>query len=569
MRKGFVVLVFFAMAGAAAGDIADSADTVLIHLDGYNSIAVVHQTPFRSRATPWFTTGTVGRGTDPDGLLSKPWAASDAPLGSVTARLGSETGDPLLNKIDNPHLPNRDHEIECWAGIRIPQVSTALWGAYRYTDIWSDRFDTLWARHRETMGAPMAGTGPDEADGLSDEKVVGYTIAPPNSRTDGYVLHYSHWGATPYYHAPVRSTGTMTHHRSRVTIGERFACRAEVLLDWQERYLDHVTGSDFASSIVDAEATYGFTAHAEVGVRVRHDSRYAPASRMIISLRAADLGPFTTGFDIGTWDNGQPFGAIALTVRVVDNISLAVRSAWDYEPALESVRFTHLDTVVNCTDTPRRGVGIHAGLAYHDTLAFPLRASFWYDFRDTPYLLSHAPAHDGSVGLRYVPAPGGPATTLGCNAHYEITAGIVNARLRVAAHTLLDGGLEALSVPWDAGLDLGVHSRRRPDLQCAVSLDAVGPVEQRYLSLPDNTIERFRSDSRVVLGVHGRLPLLMPILRNRLRAALELSVTNINLTGDIRTRSHPQGNLIGPTIRVNGIGALLTEPRRSRAEREP
>jgi hypothetical protein len=554
---GVLVLVL-AIVSTAFGE---RADTVVLQLDGYNSVAVVHQQPTPMRSIPWFTVGPTGRGYDPHGLLSAPWAADSAPLGSVKLRMGSETGDPLLNKLENPHLPNRDHEIDCWVSARVPRLSTALWGAYRYTDIWSDRFDTLWALHRGIVGRPMAGTGAEEADGLSDEKLLGYSVALENSRADGYVQTYSHWGATPYYRSPIRSTGIMTHHRARLALGQRFSCRTEILWDHGTRYLNHTIGSDIGHTVIDAEASYNLTAHAEAGVAVHHDSRYSPAAGMTVSVRSTDLGPLAAECDIGTWENGQPFGRVGLATRFTGNVMLGVHSTWDYEPGLTGIQFMHLDTSVQCVDVPRRGVGMHAAVTYHDTLGFPLIVSAWCDYRDVPYLLSKRQLSDSAVELRPVPAPDGPATSVGGAVRYEVAAGVFTARTRLAAHRTVNGGPEALSLPWNAGLDLGIRSRRRPEVLCEASLDAVGPVEQRYVLLPDRTVERLRCDPRVVLGVRGRLPVLMPLLREHLRAGLTLEVTNINLTGEIRARNHPQGNLVGPTIRVSGTGALL-RPRK-------
>ncbi|MBD3243396.1 MAG: hypothetical protein GF331_22590 [Chitinivibrionales bacterium] len=558
------LLASILLAALADANAAIDSAVYRLRLDASNTIVYDCERPGRGTRASWLVMGDP-LAHFPHGHLDSANAGPDTVLGMMSGRLGSEIGDPLLNLIDAPDLPNRDHAVTALGAVRFPRIGLSVYGAYRYLDVYSDRFDTLWQRYRSATGHQQWGMNHDGADGLRDEQIAGYRVNLTHIRAEGKLQRYSCWGATPYFFSPVRYAGYRTSHAAHLAVS-RFHMAVQARIDAQDRYTTAPKPSEFSHTELAASAGWSYSPNGHIHVRSTYDNAVRPTSVVAACLSDSGLGPFSAQVQAGVTGDGDPQGRLALAAR----LGLAVTVSADLEcavrPRPEPIQFDYLDTLVRCTGEPSRSTAIHLSVAIEDTGVLPLTARLWCDHIDRPVWQSIRRGPDGVVTIAECASPAGPLNTAGGRLSYHVHGAIAGADMYASGHITLGDSKEWRSVPWHAGVRAYLRSKRTERLRAEVTLDAAGPTTQRYLSLPTRSIEERRSPTRVSLWVRGQVPVVSPFLRRRLRLSLSAEIGPIGLTGARRAREHPNGNLMGPRVEVQGQ-ALLCRAARATPER--
>lgn len=543
------VLVLLARPAAAA-----ECDAYLLRLDESNTIVYDCRRPGRDLVPSWITMGSPL--DDLSGCLDTASSGTDTALGMAVLRLGSEIGDPLLNLLDNPSLPNRDHAARAVGVVRLPRIGTELYAMYRFTDVYSDRFDTLWHQHRLVTGEPFQGLDTEGSDGLRDEIIGGYRITLARVRADGDVRRYSYWGATPYFFSPIRYAGYRTSHAALLTV-DRLDVAIDAIIDAQSRYTAASLPEECTTTRLAATAGWSYAPTGKAYLRVTHDNTLSPGTYVAAGVSDSGLGPFRVQLEGGVDSDGAPRGHAGLTVTLGHSVALAADLTHSIRPRPEALEFLYLDTLVHCKGTSLRTTAVHASVAFEDTLHFPLTAEVWYDYIDLPVWQSVQRGPDTQLTISECRSPAGALTTAGGMLRWHIHGAVAGADLFASGHVTIGDSEENLSVPWRAGIVGYLRSRKLEGLRAELMLDALGPTTQRYLLLPERSIEERTSPARVGLSLSGRIPVVPPFLRRRLRLAVCVEAGPIGLTGSRRSREHPNGNLMGPRIALSGLAAFV------------
>lgn len=541
------VLVLGLLCAPAAAESPPESPVVALQLDGPTMLRYDMTSPWQRPNDPLLL------GDNQRWLPVLP--LGDSVLAAASGALASETGDPHLNAFHTTGLPNRDHLSRAVGAVRIPPLHTTVYGGYLYDDTWSDRFDSLWSRHIQQTATPLPGIGVDERDGLTDNQVLGLAYDTPALTVSGHGRRYSCWGHTPYYHEPVKQSGFQTSHRLEAGAGRIHLALAGTV-DRQKRYL--LQQPDVRTTThIDGSLSLRLLGDTRLAAVVRCDTRLQTRTRVDLCIADTTLGPFACAADLSIAGNGTPGLRAAVTTRLGPAIGVTAEATRAYRVPVENFVFSHLDTLVRFVGTDVRTTTAHLSARYDDTLLCHVQAEGWIDYHSIPLWLGVGTAGTAEQRVEEVWSPSGNLTTLGARLTCSYERAWLHVRGWGVGHVVLDG-MEELSVPWHAGITLGLHSQRRPGLSLMPSLTATGPVTQRYVQLDSGAVSEERVDARLSLDVSATVPVLLPLLRQRLRAAIEVSCGPVQLLGDTRVRQHPRGNLTGPRISVGGRMWLRT-----------
>jgi len=467
----------------------------------------------------------------------------------TTAAIGAEAGDPHLNAFGSSAYPNRDHETR-WDGVlRVEPLHSELRGAYRYVDVYSDRFDSTWSLHMHGTGNAMPGVDKREPAPLLSERslLLGTVLGPVGVRGAGN--WYSSWGATPYFHGPIRTDAACGGLCSGIRLA-RSTADVNAWVARRTRYLDYEPVED-THVRGEAAATRRVGGYATAGLVCSYDSDLKQAARFSGAVSVAGAATASAGLSLGATSEGQPFGACTVVLPLGRRVVLESRMAADYDSPRDDLSFRHLDTLVRCAGTAHRSTNLHAAAAYVDTLPFPLRLEVWADLCSAPLWLA-VDRRSTEILLSEQVSPRGALGTVGGRLRYRAGWSWLALGVFGEGRAVVSGVAEQLSVPYRLGCDAVLQSRRYRGLAAQVLLETVGPVSQRYLALPAGQVEKHTAEARTSVWVEGSVPVLLPVFRSRTGVVLQVRCGPLNLFGESRARQHPQGNLYGPRIEVLG-----------------
>lgn len=523
-------------------------------IDGANGIVYDQQRPYEAQYTGSPIRGTT-RDSFPTATFLPFFEADTQALAFLSGRLGSETGDPLLNKYLYTDLPNRDHYSKEIVAVRIPPLSTLIYGAYRYTDHHSDYFDRQWSAYAGTRGRPMEHMN----IGLNEEERGGYLIRTPAVSAQGHLFRYNNWAPTPYFFSPLFFRGIHSRHCLTVRL-PRTRLHGKFLIDNQQRFSDHHRADRTLYYATEAGWEQTLLTDTRLRAGMTYDNRWEPATGASLSLTDTTVGPLSFTARGGAYDNLQGHGSMHLGVRPIMPLMAGFELAHLYRPRQEPYWFLQLQDTVRFIPAAHRATTVRATLAYHDTLLFPLRCETWYDYHNAPLWERVIDREGAPTRIEQVTGPAALATAGGLIS-CTVERGSLAAKFWANGHTVV-AGKEPLSVPWNAGMELRWGRFEEDRLSAGLRLEATGSTTQRYLSSTPNTGLSSTAASRVTLEGICKVPFCPPLVHRFFKAYAVMRGGPLQLSGKPRIRNHPKGNAFGPAVSFQLI-ALLS-PRETR-----
>ncbi len=562
-----ITTIFFCTTLIQGSD--DSLYRIAIPLDGSNTSVYNIFFPWDS----WNSRSTViGKPFDRfphsriDGFdLSKSEVpdASDTAVLCASASIGAEIGEPLLNKLDDSDLPNRDHLTLFETSLDVPKVPLRLLAGYRYVDTYSDRFDSLWADY----SARVPGPGPAfSSEGLAHEAVFVYGYEPQIVSLNGSFTSYGYWGVTPYYYSPLHTRGyRVTQSASKQLSGIRLA--ADLGIDLHDDYLDPVNPKKYRDWSAQAGVIHEITPTARFAVSLYRNTKirprtYAEASvydtagsdRFRYAMYARAFSNFKTGFG----------AKLTIPIPVHRGLYGDARAAWRYRTSPRDYSFYHYDTRVEYRSREWHQRLLHFGLRFDDRRIPAFKGGPFYSFIDEP-AWERVDTVGPVVTIRQDTLSDAGSHHLGIAGHGTHRKGRFQLKWNASGAVTPGDDTAGLpfEVPWRVAVEMEYGAPKYESARVGVRAEIRDRVLQRYYMDNLDAIETREAPSRATIALYAKLPFHSPFFREHAKPWIvfeahpitvpsELSIDGLK---DQRRRSHPGGNYRGPLflIRLEGV----------------
>lgn len=548
-----VVVLSLPQWAAASGGTEEASS--LFRIDGYSSLQVNYERPWRSRNVDGLLFGTP-MDSFPLNLLpdiTAPTAGSSEQL-PVTIRasgtVGAETGEVLLDRFTHTGFPNRDHLTIAAVHCRATRLPADAFVAYRYIDNYSDRFDSLRADYAQITGRGMAFA----AEGLAHEVVGGCRIIGSRVRAEARVTKYGRWGATPLFFSPIYTAGYEVEPCVTTVLNES-VFRGRLLMDLHRDYYDHDTPAEYLDKGVALEAEKDLTEQINVQTGVFVDTRTTP-SRWYRACVTGLIGrQISTGMTAWFYSNARAAGEIDLSLAATPNITLGVEAGWYYRPAGRSFSFMQNDALIAYRPHDYESVGFHGDLSYTDTLMFPLSIGMWYNYWEKPQFETLTSTSRRRT-ITQDTLSEALCSSLGGKARYSVS--IRKLGIDLWGHLVLPQptGERRFHMGHHLGIDLVLGSAHLDSAGLRVSIESRSAASLRYRDGNTGEILDFVAPRQTSVSTHLRIPFRVPVFVHHQRTILHIRGGPFRLAKEQRLKEHPHGNLIGPEIAV-GIDALI------------
>ncbi len=460
---------------------------------------------------------------------------------------GSETGDPLLNNfISSGSYPNRDHETRAsidYAGMKIPLTAAVR---YRYTDNYSDRFDSIWARYGEITGREMK----NKNSGLVDEVFGAAAYRSRDMSFSASVDRYEQWHATPYFFSPLHEKGLTISPRLSYTTGPvRITSTGSYRKSaW---YFDHEHPVDFIDPSTTNELRFSPDGRWGGSLNVAYDNALTPAALVRCGFNYNDSL-------INAGMNGSVFSNFRASVDAYGKVhigrqwccSLAV--AHDYRPKERSYYFLEYDTLVMYEPRSIERNIVSSTINWKAPAGSPSGISGWFYYNSRPRRESVSRRND-TLFIKQVADGGSTRTFLGVRGFLDIkkhywSLSILPAMMmplgkKENVHFFVGKtvavrltGTTAGTTP--ASATIGLNCNDRPTLNYLMTQP-----------LGDTYEKTFTAPASASLHLSCRIPFIVPFFpKNANTGSFNVEAGPIHLTGKLRQKAHPRGNLMGPEI---------------------
>jgi len=468
----------------------------------------------------------------------------------ATARLLSETGDPLLNLLDHPTLPNRDHAIEGIARIAVAPIRSAAMVSYRYIDHHSDRFDSLWHRYRNEFGTMMF----NDSLGLADEVAGWYDVSFHRLTASGNIAQYGYWTPTPYFFFPLYHRGVRFDNTISTTVGAAHTS-LHVVIDRFDTYYNHQTPQKATDGAIHFNWNQPIGTQTTGALDVTWESRLSEPGTITCSWNTL-FDKLTVDGALGiTLPGATVTGSLAGTTRILSSLGFFARISRDFIGADRDHRFyehtghNHIDTI-DYTTAPSIPNRLLANFFWKDTIT---HATLFVSAHDTP-LWELVDTTTPDKRISQIESPFGPLVTAGITGSISHRSRVVHTTLFAGGQAILSGTNMPLHIPFYGGAEMTVGDSLSPKPSLSCHFKATGPIRQNYLLDTRGTIRTHSLPTTFSLSFRGHIPFQLPFLRNRLRSTFCAEAGPIHLGRTIRFRELPAGNLLGPRIGVQWLG---------------
>lgn len=533
-----------------------------IHLDGFNTILFNPEYPHRSLNMYSFIYGNpLDRfpleqlSYFPDITFSNYDSIKNSGKDSLfrlqaSGTLGSEYGDPMLNGLEGFSRENRDHFTTFAAACNIPKTPMHVFFGYRYIDNYSDRFDEKWKRFREKMGREMVFSD----EGLAYEIVGGYSLTGQIATTTLRTLSYKHWGFTPFYFAPMFSTGYILSPilafnlpRSKLWIDLHF--------NYHKDYFDHFNFTDYADE--GWEVRWQKKLKKGIIAQISHhkDSKRRPSSYLNTTLHDTIPDLLIWNLSGNLHGNRRLGGAVDISYIQIPKFSLDVHSSWDYVPKSRNYKYYENDWPFEYYSLQYETANFHSALRYSDTLlTFPVKASVWLDYCEKP--IWETVYNAKPVILKQNTVKDAAHLTYGGKGSYTIS---LFDKLSITLWGNLvftpKEKLLRFELPRNLGTDITFGRLNSDSLYIALKIENRDSTTFRYYKENDNSILHYIAPAQTSAYLFLKMPFLFPLFREHLRTSFQIGAGPIRLSREQRLTEFPLGNPIGPTISfgINGF----------------
>ncbi|MBD3322231.1 MAG: hypothetical protein GF350_14120 [Chitinivibrionales bacterium] len=542
-----ILLVYSSISVFAAILSAGDSSLCVIPLDGANEIYYPHEFPVNTTGSYSILSADVFDKRSLRSLFDSTLSENSlfarcdtSPLISFWTRVGSEMGDNLLNATG----PQRDHFDNFGIHCNIPGVPLYALARYRYSDHYSDRFNTLWGEYASHNGRWM-----DYYDeGLLKDITGAYLYNKDILTVEGSLKRYGVWGAAPYFFTPLYRKGYATAHDASYDFG--FARTAiGIDADFQNWYYDHHTPEEKIDTRIDAAWVQPFAGTYRGSVRFHSEPLATPSHALSVSVEDTTGDPLFWKAGAGIFGNGQPEAELGCGLNLRHRFMVDATAQWAYYPRDENYVFAAIRDTVHYRCAGYGALSLHGSVDYRDTLVYPVTCRTWYNFTDTQ-LWEIIDTSSGTPSTIYQEPHDDNISTAGGEMLYEITLPFVMLTFRAGGHYRIDGGKQRIKLPWNCGIDFCLGTRDPESILANITLNAVGPATIRYKHVPDYSLQSFTAPAHSDLYFMLRIPFVSPVLRDHIKAAALVETGPVHLDVSKRIKKHPLGNPVGPVISV-------------------
>lgn len=550
-RQLCTVLIF--AASLYASDIWNSDRNIAFRLDGSTVLRYDRIDPSRSHNLFGIIEGDICDRFPISHLGAyglSPWAQSpDDPRLTAAGAAGSEFGDPLLNKLDDPSLPNRDHFTLLETSLKIPGLPIRLFNGYRYVDHYTDRFDSLWYNYKRQTGREMVYSNRGVAHGISG----GFAAISPKIKSIGFLHRYGYWGATPFYFSPIYRRGISYAQTLQASLGDQ-SFWASVLIDQYERYYDHHESVPYTDRIVSGRISHAITGSIFASLEPAYDSRIDPGLRI-----AANLGDSVSQLkwmlNGAVYGNGRQESSVGMRWDIFDDIFIEGESSWEYFPAPREFTFYESETPVHyrSDDFDRRTALLRTGYRFGKTI--PVDVTGWYRYEEKQPWESIETFAESTV-ITYETLSDIPRHFGGASVATQLKRGRFIAKIHADGGVNLDDENSRFHLPWRSFVELIYGNMEDEWFYGSIRYEVRSGATLNFFDKNLQETAGMESPSQSSLSFGLMVPFLLPFGRDHLQTRVRISTESIRAFSDSRLRIHPGGNLIGPGVSVTFDGAI-------------
>jgi hypothetical protein len=468
-------------------------------------------------------------------LLREVWKesladSSDTAHILLSASLGAEPGDPLLNAYTGQATFNRDHFSQ--SHVFLHHGPLVLYGGYRYLDTYSDRFDSIWSAHA-LQGFAMQ----QSALGLAEELIGGAIISAKSSSAELGASRYSYWGHTPLWFTPLLHCGIRTYAEGRLSVGE-WQMQTRLALQKQQRYLDRINPQQ--RTVVQLQANLSRQLW---GSTLPLTLTYANDSLIPLSVAAEapfELGVFKLAPHLGLDRYGMTGGIVA-GAQMSTILSGRMNVDWYRVPMSKGYEYSELGQIVVVEDAIVSGL-----LMSLQVMSVAKDSLLWAQIRFERDGAAQIDKVEYGDTLHLTPCRVDARLVGTCGAGARYRAKSWQVMLAVAGERVLDGGPMRLSLPFEGALSLRWHHPQATTLWGAISLCGRSSVE--YFRQEQSRSTTYSSAPRMWVDMSIGVPLLMPLWTEVIKPRVKVEVNSLTIAGKRRQPMHPLGNAIGPRL---------------------
>ncbi len=463
----------------------------------------------------------------------------------VSGLVGSETGDPMLNRFEGLSHQNRDHFTNIVSSCSFPKTPLSIYFGYRYIDNYSDRFDWLWQNYKNTTGYNMS----FYEEGLSYEVFGGYHLSGSVAATTLKTINYKRWGTTPFFFSPIFTTG-YTLMPSLIFILPNSTLHLDFLYDYHKDYYNHIDYTE-DSEYSDNGWEIAWKKRLQKGVylTLSHcmDTKLTPSSYISTMLKDTVSNLFIWVLKGNFYSNLRPGASLDINYIQLPKFSIHMNAAWDYIQKQRDYTFLENETPVDYCNLDYETTNLHTDLVYTDTLFFPVSLSIWYDYCQKPLWEKIIYGEDRII-IKQDTISNGMCSTFGGKGRYKLSYKRLSLTLWGNAIITPRKKIQRFSLPRDMGADLGFGSPDNDSIYIAVRLESRDRASIKYRDENIGSIIEFTSPAQTSMYLLCKVPFLFPFFKEHIKINLQVEAGPIRFSKEKRLKEHPLGNNIGPAI---------------------
>jgi len=477
----------------------------------------------------------------------------------LSAKAGSEAGDPLLNVFEGTARENRDHFSIMVTACNIPKTPTNLFFGYRYIDNYSDRFDRMWGTFQATNGKSMAFYD----EGLVYEVTGGYTLRGSLASTGLKISGYRHWGATPFYFSPLYSSGLALHPTLFFNL-PKSSLHGDFLFDYHKDYFDHIGFLDYTDQ--SWNIFWQRTLKKGVFAQISHhkNSRLKPATYTSATLRDTVSDLFILQLCGNLFGNLRMSSALDFSYIQLAPFFLNIKASWDYTPETRNYFFYENKKRVEYFHLEYESPNLHTAILYTDTIAgrkngalrIPLSASVWMDYCGNPLWETVDDTGEVVIIRQDTIANAAHMTWGGRGACKVSLFNRVSINLWGNASILPEKRTLRFSLPLNAGTDIEYGKPDNDSIYAAIRFEYRDLTSIKYRMIYTEKVVDTVSPAHTGLSLLVQIPFHPPFFRKHLSTRIQIEAGPVRFAKEQRVRMHPMGNLIGPGISVGLNGYI-------------
>lgn len=553
MKKLFLFLIFFAYINA------NEYDKILIPFDGANGFLFDMEYPENSQ-----NRFSVIYGNPLDDypysffpILSNPLKSKILEPDSLHrfelyGSLASETGELMLNQFTGSTQENRDHATNLAAVWKPKNSSLKFFYTQRYIDTYSDKYDKKWREYKENNDESMY----DDGEGLIHDYLLGYLFENKKVTSGFSLASYGYWGATPIFFNPIYKKGYLFSPVLLFNLpNSKLTMTGDI--DINSEYQNHQDPVDYNDAKCDISWFKPFANRASLKLKYYRDTKMTALWKVGGEVSDTLEGIYNLNLEAYFYGSLKPEAFLKFDLIRIPKIVLSAQAAVEYHEKERSYKFLNDRDTVTYSSYGYFEPQFHVSATYSDTLFFPANLKIWYDYSSKRAWESIEWIGGYKINIVRDSILDNPVAGLfGIRGDYRINYKFLNVNLWGGLVITPKNKNMQYSLPYNLGIDIEFGKRDSTGLYAGLYFDTREQLVYKYFNKTENSFQEHLSPGRTSLSIRTRVPFKLPVLKEKLKTAVEIEAGPIRFAKDQRLTEHPLGNSYGPAISVAIRAAL-------------